>query len=139
MKKIAKARSKKILVRLEQVKKFLTKNEIEFVVPKNAGLVGHSDIYIPKYRVCIRAADEDKIFFKRHKKAFYPIFIRTDEHAYFIYNKIRNTILRSMTTLQTAIMKAAVKRAKAETQKTQQNPENPAKPTGFLEKKKFNH
>lgn len=115
--------------KLERVTRYLTKNGIAFVVPKNAGLSGHSDIYIPKFRVCIKAAEEDKTFFKRHKKAFYPVFIRPGEHMDYIYEKISNTILRSMTTLQTAIMKAAVKRAKDENKK---NPTKPQKPSGFL-------
>ena len=81
--------------KLEALKAFLTENKIDFyndfchrkyqVTP---------DLYIPKYRIVVKlSADDDQTFFEEVKHSFHPLYIRDEETAEFIVEKMQNLII----------------------------------------------
>lgn len=92
--------------KLEKVKKFLDENNIEYVIPKNAGEKGHSDLFLPSFRIFIKLhGDDDELFYKKHHVGVWPIFIRDDETPKFVLEKVQNTIIKSMQIKQAILMK----------------------------------
>lgn len=92
--------------KLEKVKKFLDENNIEYVIPKNAGEKGHSDLFLPSFRIFIKLhGEDDELFYKTHHVGVYPIFIRDDETPKFVLEKVQNTIIKSMQIKQARFIK----------------------------------
>lgn len=92
--------------KLLKLKSFLDDNNINYIVPKKAGRMGHSDLVLPVYRICIKMqGDDDEVFYQRHKVGRYPVFIRKEETPKFIIEKVQNTIIKAMTNYNNWIMK----------------------------------
>lgn len=82
--------------KLERVKRFLEANNIEYQ-ERTEHKWGGSDLFLPKHSVSIKIeGDDDQVFFLRHRKGRYPVFIRNGETPKFVIEKIQNTIIKSM-------------------------------------------
>lgn len=69
---------------------------------------GKSDVFIPKYKVFIKIAGKDDAeFFLRHRT--FPVFIREEESAEFVLEKVQMTIIKSMTRRQAVLLRKAKK------------------------------
>ena len=86
--------------KLEVLKNFLTENKIIFKEDfplKNAPGV-RADLYVRRYdRIAVHLSDEhDQEFYNSVKRMYEPFFVRDNETAEFIIEKMQNTIIRSM-------------------------------------------
>lgn len=92
--------------KLKKLMKFLEENGIEFIIPIKHGRRWHSDLVLPKYKVCIKIQGEyDEVFFQKHKAGKYPVFIRDADTPKFVIEKVQNTIIKSMKDSQSCILK----------------------------------
>ena len=92
--------------KLKKVKEFLDVNNIKYVTPKNAGKKGHSDLFLPLFRIYIKLQrEDDALFYKKHHIGVYPVFIRNDETPKFVIEKLQNTIIKVMQKKQEAFEK----------------------------------
>lgn len=92
--------------KLNKVKEFLDGNNIKYVTPKNAGKKGHSDLFLPSFRIYIKLqGDDDELFYKTHHIGVHPIFIRYGETPKFVLEKVQNTIIKIMQKKQAAFEK----------------------------------
>lgn len=83
--------------KLSRVKEFLDGNKIKYVTPKNSGKKGHSDLFLPLFRICIKLqGEDDELFYKTHHIGVHPIFIRDGETSKFVLEKVQNTIIKIM-------------------------------------------
>ena len=94
----------------ERVKEFLDENNIRYVTPKNAGKKGHSDLFLPSFKICIKLqGDDDGLFYKTHHIGVHPNFIRDGETPKFVLEKVQNPINRIMLKKQAAFEKCKKK------------------------------
>ena len=93
--------------KLKSVKNFLDENNIKYVVPKKSGRVGHSTLILPAYKISIKLSDSDdqKYYEKRHR-LFHIVFIRDEETAKFVLEKVQNTIIKTMKKMQEKLMES---------------------------------
>ncbi len=92
--------------KLERLKAWLDDNGIRHVTPKRCGRKGHSDLYLPERKICVKIdGDDHELFYQRHRRYFYPVFIRDTEAPKFIIEKVQNIILHSMMKEQEKLMK----------------------------------
>lgn len=91
--------------KLEKIKKFLEKNGIAYKC-RNRHRNGHCDLFViaAKVSVKIEGADDD-IFYRRHRKGYHPVFVRSSDTPKFAIEKVANTIRESMINQQTHLMK----------------------------------
>lgn len=90
--------------KLKKVVAFLEENNIKYRKHKNVWF-GHSDIFLPETRVAIKIDGEDRErFYETHKKTSYPVFIREEDTPKFVLEKVKNTIIKSMTKKQQYLM-----------------------------------
>lgn len=91
--------------KLEKIKKFLEENSIAYKC-RNRHRNGHCDLFViaAKVSVKIEGADDD-IFYRRHRKGYHPVFIRSSDTPKFAIEKVANTIRKSMINQQTHLMK----------------------------------
>lgn len=77
---------------------------------------GKSDTFLPRYRVYIKiAGDDDEEFFCKHR--VFPVFIRDEETAEFILEKVQSSIIKSMTTRQEVLTRKAERKQKGNRKK----------------------
>lgn len=101
---------KKKEIGLSRLKEFLDEKNIECVIPKNAGKKGHSDLFLPSFRIYIKLqGEDDELFYKTHHIGVHPIFIRDGETPEFVLEKVQNTIIRIMQKKQAAFEKCKTK------------------------------
>lgn len=62
-----------------------------------------TDIYVPKYRICIRydnvtekSHDKCQLFYAIKRVLFYPVFIRENESKEFLVEKYDNTVTKAV-------------------------------------------
>lgn len=92
--------------KLNRVKEFLDGNNIKYVTPKNAGKKGHSDLFLPLFRIYIKLqGEDDELFYKTHHIGVHPIFIRDGETPKFVLEKVQNTIIKIMQNKQAVFEK----------------------------------
>lgn len=90
--------------KLKKVIAFLEENNIKYRKHKNVWF-GHSDIFLPETRVAIKIDGEDRErFYETHKNISYPVFIREEDTPKFVLEKVKNTIIKSMTKKQQYLM-----------------------------------
>lgn len=82
--------------KLEVLKKFLTENKIKF--KENVNRRGQNiHLYIPKHQICVRLSDEnDQEFYLKVHHGMHPLFIRSNETAEFVVEKMQNLIIDLM-------------------------------------------
>ena len=92
--------------KLNRVKEFLDGNNIKYVTPKNAGKKGHSDLFLPLFRIYNKLQrEDDALFYKKHHIVVHPVFIRDEETPKFVIEKLQNTIIKVMQKKQEAFEK----------------------------------
>ena len=97
--------------KLNRVKEFLDGNNIKYSVSKNAGKKGHSDLFLPAFRIYIKLqGEDDALFYETHHVGVHPIFIRDDETPKFVLEKVQNTIIKVMQKKQEAFEKRRAKK-----------------------------
>lgn len=88
--------------KLEALKAFLTENNFEFEenhFSRNNRIV--IDLYVKKLRIAVHLSDDkDDWFFKITKRNYHPFFIRENDTADFVIEKMQNCIIEEMTKLQ---------------------------------------
>lgn len=78
--------------KLEELKRFLDENSIKYHVVRKKGAL--RDLFVPKYCISVHISDDrDREFFE-HNRWYNPIFIRDEESADFIVEKMQSTIFR---------------------------------------------
>lgn len=93
--------------KLRFVMAFLAENHIKYWFHEVVR-VGEWNLCLPKLRVYIKIDGFDgQDFFNKYKKFGYPIFVRDEETAEFILEKVQETIFRSMVRAQEAIDRKA--------------------------------
>ena len=82
--------------KLEVLKKFLTENKINF--KENVNRRGQNlHLYMPKHQICVRLSDEnDQEFYLKVRHGLHPLFIRSNETAEFVVEKMQNLIIDLM-------------------------------------------
>lgn len=82
--------------KLEVLKKFLTENKIKF--KENVNRRGQNiHLYIPRHQICVRLSDEnDQEFYLKVRHGMRPLFIRKNETAEFVVEKMQNLIIDLM-------------------------------------------
>lgn len=94
----------KNLIKLEKVKLFLDENNIKYEEREKRS--GHSDLWLPSVRVAVKIDGKDSVeFYETHKRTCYPVFIRDEETADFIIEKLQATIIKSMMKQQQNLMR----------------------------------
>lgn len=92
--------------KLKRLKDWMDENGIRYVTPKRCGRTGHSDLYLPERKVCVKIdGDDHELFYQRHKRYFFPVFIRDAEAPKFIIEKVQKTVIHSMMKEQERLMK----------------------------------
>lgn len=94
--------------KLKKVQRFLEENGIEYHLPKKRGKFGHSDLTIPKFGIYIKLdGDDSRAFYERHHRGWkqFPVFVRDSDTPKFVIEKVQNTIIKSMTLEQNALLK----------------------------------
>ena len=82
--------------KLEILKKFLRENSIPFQ-EKCVRKGQFMELYISKYLICVRLSDEnDQNFYEKIKYIYHPLFIRDNESAEFVVEKMQNLIIGIM-------------------------------------------
>ncbi len=93
--------------KLNYIAKWLGSQHIGYVYRKKHQ-PGKSDVFLPRYNVYIKIAGEDDVeFFEKHRT--FPVFIRDEETAEFVLEKVQSTIIKSMTRRQSVLMRQAKK------------------------------
>lgn len=82
--------------KLAKVVKFLNKEGIDFKLrPEEVKI--KSNLYIPKWKIGLKIEDESsERYFQSHKRYISVIFIRENETAKFILEKLQNVIVQRM-------------------------------------------
>ena len=96
--------------KLEVIKDFLRENNIPFEenhVSKRCGVT--IPLAVKKHRIAIRIGDSQE-FYLATKGKYYPIFIRDEDTKAKVFEKIQNTIIKSMTNYQKVLNKKAQKK-----------------------------
>lgn len=84
--------------KLERLKMFLDENSIKYHVVHKKGAL--RNLFIPKYCISVHISDDrDREFFE-HNRWYNPFFIRDEESADFIIEKMQHTIIRVMQFMQ---------------------------------------
>lgn len=97
--------------KLAKVKQFLDENNIKYK-ERTKHRYGHSDLYVPDTRVCIKLeGEDDEYFYRRHKKYSHPVFIRKKDAPKFAVDKVANTIRNAMIALQKGLVRKQNKKA----------------------------
>lgn len=104
--------------KLERLKKYLDEQGLAYRVPNKSGWKHHSDLVLDRYRIYVkisRGDEGDRSFYDRHHthNAF-PVFIRDDESPKFIFEKVTNTIVKSLIRMQSAYEKSEAKKNRKE-------------------------
>lgn len=91
--------------KLEKVKKWLDENGIKWKA-RHRHRNGHCDLFVidTKISIKIEGADDD-VFYRRHKRGYHPVFIRSADTPKFVIEKVANTIRDSMVKQQELFMK----------------------------------
>lgn len=91
--------------KLNEVVKFLNKEEIDFILrPEDVKI--KSNLYIPKWKIGVKIEDENgERYFKSHKHYISIVFIRENETAKFILEKLQNVIIHKMMAAQRKYLK----------------------------------
>lgn len=89
--------SKKVIMtnneKLEALKKFLDNNAIVYSVPRPAiKSKFHLDLHIQQYYINVHISNEYDEEFYQHYYSSNPVFIRENETADFVIEKVKNTI-----------------------------------------------
>lgn len=86
--------------KLERLKAWLTENNLAYTIPGAGHQRGHCDLFVSAYRIAVKVLyedeDDDQDFYEKHKRADFPLFIRTADTPKFIIEKVQNTIIKSM-------------------------------------------
>ena len=99
--------------KLIAVMQFLRDNNIKYVL--NSKGEGHCDLWLPVHRIAIKmTGEDDALFYDTHRRTCFPVFIRTEETAEFVIEKVQNTIVKSMKKVQEQLL---LKQEKAECKK----------------------
>lgn len=99
--------------KLTAVMQFLRENNIKYVL--NGKGEGHCNLWLPVHRIAIKVTGEDDaLFYDTHRRTCFPVFIRTEETAEFVIEKVQNTIVKSMKKVQEQLL---LKQEKAERKK----------------------
>lgn len=89
--------------KLIAVMQFLRENNIKYVL--NGKGEGHCDLWLPVYRIAIKmTGEDDALFYDTHCRTCFPVFIRTEETAEFVIEKVHNTIVKSMKKAQEQLL-----------------------------------
>lgn len=89
--------------KLLAVIQFLRENNIKYVL--NDKGEGHSNLWVPSYRIAVKITGKDDIlFYDTHRRTCFPVFIRTEESIDFVIEKVQNTIIKSMKKAQNQIL-----------------------------------
>ena len=83
--------------KLQKIIDFCRENKICYFYPPQRGERGHSDLVIPKYRICIKLStteEEDQEYYETHKKFKFPVFIRDTDAPKFVIEKVQQTIIK---------------------------------------------
>ena len=76
--------------KLQKLKDFLDENNLEYHDNSKKKI---NNLHILKYHINVHISDKyDEVFFQR-MKGFSPVFIRDDESADFIIEKVQSTII----------------------------------------------
>lgn len=99
--------------KLIAVMQFLRESNIKYIL--NSKGEGHCDLWVPVHRIAIKLTNEDDaLFYDTHRRTCFPVFIRTEETAVFVIEKVQNTIVKSMKKVQEQLL---LKQEKAERKK----------------------
>lgn len=91
--------------KLKKVKRWFDENNIRWKA-RNHHRNGHSDCFVIDTKVSIKIEGaDDEIFYRRHRKGYHPVFIRSSDTPKFAIEKVANTIRESMINQQTHLMK----------------------------------
>lgn len=89
--------------KLTAVMQFLRENNIKYVL--NSKGEGHCNLWVPIHRIAIKmTGDDDALFYDTHRRTCFPVFIRTEETAEFVIEKVQNTIVKSMKKVQEQLL-----------------------------------
>ena len=89
--------------KLLAVIQFLRENNIKYVL--NDKGEGHSNLWVPSYRIAVKITGKDDIlFYDTHRRTCFPVFIRTEESIDFVIEKVQNTIIKSMKKAQEQLL-----------------------------------
>lgn len=108
--------------KIEKLKKWIAENHLWCRRGRRAGQVGHSDLFLPKYRIYIKISttpEEDAIFWERHHICCSPIFIRDNETPKFCLEKLQNTIIKVMQIKNKKYLKRKEQESKANESNTE--------------------
>ena len=78
--------------KIEALKSWLTENKVKYqedVVHAGKGI--HIDLYLPKYLIAVHVGD-DSDFFQKVKNFLHPVFVREQDSAGFLIEKVHNTM-----------------------------------------------
>lgn len=78
--------------KIEALKAWLTENKVKYqedVVYAGKGI--HIDLYLPKYTIAVHVGD-DSDFFQKVKNFLHPVFVREQDSAEFLIEKVQNTM-----------------------------------------------
>lgn len=78
--------------KIEALKVWLTENKVkhqENVIHAGKGI--HIDLYLPKYLIAVYVGD-DSDFFLKVKNFLHPVFVREQDSAEFLIEKVQNTM-----------------------------------------------
>lgn len=91
--------------KLNEVVKFLNKEGIGFILrPEDVKI--KSNLYIPKWKIGVKIEDENgERYFQSHKHYISIVFIRENETAKFILEKLQNVIVQKMLAAQRKYLK----------------------------------
>lgn len=91
--------------KLNEVVKFLNKEGIDFILrPEDVKI--KSNLYIPKWKIGVKIEDENgEDYFQSHKHYISIVFIRENETAKFILEKLQNIIVQKMLAAQRKFLK----------------------------------
>ena len=91
--------------KLNEVVKFLNKEGIDFILrPEDVKI--KSNLYIPKWKIGVKIEDENgERYFQSHKRYISIVFIRENETAKFILEKLQNVIVQKMLAVQRNFLK----------------------------------
>lgn len=83
--------------KLQKIIDFCRENKICYFYSPQRGERGHSDLVIPRYRICIKLStteEEDQEYYETHKKFKFPVFIRDKDTPKFVIEKVQQTIIK---------------------------------------------
>lgn len=95
--------------KLAKVVKFLNKEGIDFKL-RPEGVKIKSNLYIPEWKIGLKIEDENsERYFQSHKRYISVIFIRENETAKFILEKLQNVIVQRMLAAHQKFIKKTIK------------------------------